>query len=80
MTLDELTLETAINEAGQYEDVRIRKEFANNLLELLKKQEPVHAQKREFASMWFWCCGSCGVAITEGDEFCRMCGQAVKWE
>lgn len=49
-------------------------------VELLKEQEPVHIQKREFAHMWFWCCGSCGVAITEGDRFCRMCGRAVKWD
>lgn len=49
-------------------------------LNLLKEQEPVHAQKREFASMWFWCCGSCGVAITEGDKFCRNCGKKVKWD
>ena len=53
---------------------------AKTALELLKEQEPVHVQKREFAYMWFWCCGSCGVAITEGDKFCRMCGQAVEWE
>jgi len=49
-------------------------------LELLKEQEPVHVQKRELAHMWFWCCGSCGVAITKGDKFCRMCGKSVKWE
>lgn len=52
--------------------------FLKDVLELLKEQEPVHIQKREFAYMWFWCCGSCGVAITEGDRFCRMCGRAVK--
>lgn len=49
-------------------------------LNLLKEQEPVYAQKREFAYMWFWCCGSCGVAITEGDKFCRICGKGVKWD
>ena len=48
-------------------------------LVLLKEQEPVHVQKRKFARLWLWCCGSCGVAITEGDRFCRMCGKAVKW-
>lgn len=53
---------------------------ARDALELLKEQEPVPVQKREMAHMWFWCCGSCGVAITEGDKFCRMCGQEVKWE
>lgn len=49
-------------------------------LELLKEQEPVHARRREFAHMWFWTCGSCGVAITEGDRFCRMCGKEMKWD
>ena len=55
-------------------------DITRDALELLKEQEPVHAQKREFAHMWFWCCGSCGVAITEGDKFCRNCGKAVKWD
>lgn len=48
-------------------------------LELLK-QEPVIVRQREMMHMLFWCCGSCGVPITEGDKFCRMCGRAVKWE
>ena len=47
-------------------------------LELLK-QEPVIVRQREMMHMLFWCCGSCGVPITEGDKFCRMCGRAVKW-
>lgn len=80
MTLLELTLETAIKEAGEFEDVRLLKKDAECMLELLKEQEPVHIQKRELAHMWFWCCGSCGVAITEGDKFCRMCGKEVKWD
>lgn len=54
--------------------------LCRDALELLKEQEPVHVQKREFAHMWFWCCGSCGVAITEGDRFCRMCGKEMKWD
>ena len=52
----------------------------NSRTNKMKEQEPVHAQKREFAHMWFWCCSSCGVAITEGDKFCRNCGKKVKWE
>ena len=47
-------------------------------LELLK-QEPVAVQQREMMHMLFWCCGSCGAPITEGDKFCRMCGKEVKW-
>ena len=55
-------------------------ELATSIEELLKEQEPAHVQKCEFANMWLWCCGSCGVAITEGDKFCRMCGRTVKWD
>ena len=47
---------------------------------LLKEQEAVPVIQREIAHMLFWCCGSCGVAITSGDKFCRMCGRRVKWE
>lgn len=57
-------------------------EYLNSLtdaIELLKEQEPVQAIQREIMHMLFWCCGSCGVAITEGDKFCRRCGKAVKW-
>ena len=43
-------------------------------------QEPVAVQQREMMHMLFWCCGSCGAPITEGDKFCRMCGRAVKWD
>jgi len=49
-------------------------------LALLKEQEPTQVIQRKAMHMLFWCCGSCGVAITEGDKFCRMCGKAVKWE
>ena len=51
------------------------------LTEAIKKeQEPAQVIQREAANMLFWCCGSCGVAITDGDKFCRMCGKKVKWE
>ena len=39
MTLIELTLKTAISEAGEFKDVRLSKEDAEYLLSLLKKQE-----------------------------------------
>ena len=51
----------------------------DDALALLKEQEAVPAMQREIMHMLFWCCGSCGVAITDGDKFCRMCGKAVKW-
>ena len=40
MTLLELTLETAINEAGEFKDVRLSKEDAACILALLKEHEP----------------------------------------
>lgn len=51
-------------------------------LELLKEQEavPVPVIQREVMNMLVWCCGSCGVPITNGDKFCRMCGRRMKWE
>ena len=39
MTLIELTLETAIKEAGEFLDVRLSKEDAEYVLDLIKKQE-----------------------------------------
>ena len=55
-------------------------EMYTNVIALLKKQEAVPVVQREIAHMLFWCCGSCGVAITDGDKFCRNCGKKVKWE
>ena len=56
------------------------KETAKAALAMLKEQEAVPVIRREIMHMLFWCCGSCGVAITDGDKFCRMCGKAVKWD
>ena len=41
MTLLELTLETAIKEAGEYKDVRLSKEDTECVLALLKEQEAI---------------------------------------
>ena len=49
-------------------------------VELLKEQKAVPVIQREIAHMLFWCCSSCGVAITDGDKFCRNCGKELKWE
>ena len=54
-------------------------EIMHDALELLNEQEAVPVIQRELMHMIFWCCGSCGVPITDGDKFCRMCGKAVKW-
>lgn len=56
------------------------KQMLKDALELLKEQKPVIVRQREMMHMLFWCCGSCGAPITEGDKFCRMCGKAVKWD
>ena len=55
-------------------------EMYTGVIALLKKHEAVPVVQREVMHMLVWCCGSCGVAITDGDKFCRMCGKAVKWE
>ena len=55
-------------------------QMIEDTLVLLKEQEAVPVTQRELAHMLFWCCGSCGVAITDGDKFCRMCGKEVKWK
>ena len=44
------------------------------------EEQAVPVIQREVMHMLVWCCGSCGVAITDGDKFCRMCGKIVKWE
>lgn len=64
---------------GGYGFVRLGIEEADIILNMLKEQEAVPVKQREIIHMLFWCCGSCGAAITDGDKFCRMCGRAVKW-
>ena len=43
-------------------------------------KQAVPVVQREIMNMLVWCCGSCGVAITDGDKFCRMCGKKLKWK
>lgn len=52
----------------------------DDAIDLLKEQEAVPVIQREIMHMLFWCCSSCGVAITDGDKFCRNCGKELKWE
>lgn len=71
----------ALEEAIPFIDSRGYGGTANimqDALELLKN-EPCFAKRRLMGHMIFWCCPLCGTGITEGDMFCRMCGQAVKW-
>ena len=67
----------SIDKHGHYS---CHQECAKDALSLLKEQEAVPVIQREIAHMLFWCCGSCGTAITDGDKFCRMCGRRVKWD
>ena len=52
----------------------------SDAIALLKEQEAVQVVQCEIMHMLFWCCGSCGVAITDGDKFCRNCGRRMKWD
>ena len=56
-----------------------RESICADAIALLKEQEAEPVIQREIAHLLFWCCGSCGVAITDGDKFCRNCGREVKW-
>jgi hypothetical protein len=49
----------------------------NEILDLLKEQEPVKPIERN----GFYYCGSCRYAFTVNKQkYCSNCGQAVKWE
>ena len=61
------------------DDIRFYAYIMRKAHAMLKDQEAVPVVQREIAHLLFWCCGSCGVAITDGDKFCRMCGRPVKW-
>ena len=60
-------------------DIRFYAYIMRKAYYMLKEQEAVPVIQREVMHMLVWCCGSCGVAITDGDKFCRMCGKKVKW-
>ena len=74
----------ALEDSYRYSNVEERytlvpQEVVLRTIDLLKEQEAVPVTQREVMHMLVWCCGSCGVAITDGDKFCRMCGKPVKW-
>ena len=52
----------------------------DDAIELLKKQEPVKAQMHKHDHLVFFRCGSCGLKIDPGINYCPMCGKAVKWD
>lgn len=47
---------------------------------LLKEQEPKEAKRGSVCGFACFVCGNCGVAITEGDRYCRHCGRKVLWK
>lgn len=55
----------------------------NDVLDLLKEQEPVEVIHHEAPYGYPFNTGKCPVCfqqLDEGDKFCRECGQAVKWK
>ena len=56
MTLLELTLETAINEAGEFKDVRLSREDVEYILTLLKEQDN---------------CENCAIAVEDRQPIVR---------
>ena len=79
----ELKLEAAINEAGELMDVRLSKEDAEKILELLKEREPKPPVVKENSYGWkFYYCPSCGKEFYQNNKFsfCEKCGQEVKWD
>lgn len=55
-------------------------ELWKRVLSLLKEQEAKAAWYDSNDLLRYWHCGHCGVIITHGDKYCRMCGREVKWE
>lgn len=60
--------------------------LALDAINLLEEQEPIAPCIRGEEGFSYndltrqYGCGSCGKPIDRGDEFCRHCGKAVKWD
>lgn len=84
MTLLELTLETAINEAGEFKDVRLSKEDAEYVLSMLKEQEAITVDTKVIGTfngdVEVYCCRDCRTILDPAFHYCPNCGRAVKWE
>ena len=86
MTLLELTLETAINEAGEFKDVRLSKEDAEYVLSMLKEQKPMQVKTDMYGNAYCpWCSTDRSIEMGAqrlhlGTRFCPYCGKAVKWD
>lgn len=86
MTLLELTLETAINEAGEFKDVRLSKEDAEHILSMLKEQEPIKPTINEDGEAFCVCGENVGIIPDNKNlpsirsKYCSECGRRMKWE
>ena len=72
--------EKVIKKLRQLHGSKETMDIISETISLLKEQEAVPVIQREIAHMLFWCCSSCGVAVTDGDKFCRNCGKGLIWE
>lgn len=64
-------------------DLRCRANLRNDLIDLLKEQEPAKPTLDIRHGKSMWRCGSCSTALQPNQihaKFCFNCGQAVKWE
>ena len=76
-------------DAGQPYNVCVES-LLKDTLELLKTQEPVEPEKREWpygvygASKYEYKCGACGCCLVNNEKwqtkYCPECGRAVKWD
>lgn len=58
-----------------------RKDLYNDVLGLLKEQEPLKPYIDSFNDSCWWATGCCGTPINlKTDKFCPKCGRKVKWD
>lgn len=62
--------------------VKVQEGLAKDILELLKKQQPVEPKRHSGMKWW---CGNCGAKLVmphyrNESKYCWRCGRAVKWE
>ena len=79
-------IENARKQSQEYglDRIMMTIEFADMVIELLKKQEPMEPETFMDGPVKRYACKVCGTHLMSvgrhRDRFCRMCGQAVKWE
>ena len=73
----------AVKELNEDAPIKISLECVEDILELLKEQEPIPCGEKIKAGdviLDFYECGYCKNAIRKPWKYCPFCGQAVKWE